>query len=171
MALPEPRGKQREVLALPGRGHTVVLGTAGSGKTTMAIHRAAFLARPDTEYGGGRVLLVTFNKALIAYLRQWQPQDLANVTFQNYHRFAMGYLKSMGRMGWNWIAKGPERRHLLRQAIENVRFSTGGEPRSLFERKLDKGVSGATTNTSASGVPAFDGPSEPNLDAGCHSGV
>lgn len=28
-------GKQQEVLALPAKGHIVVLGTAGSGKTTM----------------------------------------------------------------------------------------------------------------------------------------
>ena len=30
-----PKGKQREVLALAAKGHVVVLGTAGSGKTTM----------------------------------------------------------------------------------------------------------------------------------------
>jgi len=29
----KPEGKQKEVLALPATGHTVVLGTAGSGKT------------------------------------------------------------------------------------------------------------------------------------------
>lgn len=136
MALPEPRGRQKEVLALPGRGHTVVLGTAGSGKTTMAIHRAAYLARPDTAYGG-RVLLVTFNKALIAYLRQWQRDDIQGVVFQNYHRFAMGYLQSMGRMGFNWIAKEPARKRLIAEAVANVRLQSGGEPRALFERRAE----------------------------------
>ena len=33
-------GKQQEVLALPAKGHIVVLGTAGSGKTTIALYRA-----------------------------------------------------------------------------------------------------------------------------------
>jgi superfamily I DNA/RNA helicase len=119
---------------MPGRGHFVVLGTAGSGKTTMAIHRAAYLARQDIAHGG-RVLLVTFNKALIAYLRQWQRDDIPGVVFQHYHRFAMGYLQSMGRMGWNWIAKEPARRRLIAQAVDNVRLRSGGEPRALFERR------------------------------------
>lgn len=32
-----PQGKQAEVFALPAKGHLVVLGTAGSGKTTIGI--------------------------------------------------------------------------------------------------------------------------------------
>ena len=36
MALPAPVERQREVVCLPAVGHQVVLGTAGSGKTTMA---------------------------------------------------------------------------------------------------------------------------------------
>jgi hypothetical protein len=43
MALPPPVGVQKQVVALAPSGHVVVLGTAGSGKTTMAIHRAALL--------------------------------------------------------------------------------------------------------------------------------
>ena len=31
------QGKQAEVMALPVTGHTAVLGTAGSGKTTIAL--------------------------------------------------------------------------------------------------------------------------------------
>ena len=38
------QGKQAEVMALPVTGHTVVLGTAGSGKTTIALQRAIFLS-------------------------------------------------------------------------------------------------------------------------------
>ena len=39
-----PKGKQEEVMALPAQGHIVVLGTAGSGKTTIALLRALHLA-------------------------------------------------------------------------------------------------------------------------------
>lgn len=39
-----PKGKQIEVLALPTHGHYVVLGTAGSGKTTIALLRARHLS-------------------------------------------------------------------------------------------------------------------------------
>lgn len=58
MALSQPRGKQLEVLDLKPEGHNVVLGTAGSGKTTLAIYRAIYLATLDDKE---RVLLVTFN--------------------------------------------------------------------------------------------------------------
>lgn len=44
MALPKPKGIQLEVLDLKPIGHNVVLGTAGSGKTTLAIYRAIGLA-------------------------------------------------------------------------------------------------------------------------------
>jgi type IV secretory pathway VirB4 component len=33
----QPKGAQKEVMALDPVGHTVILGTAGSGKTTMAL--------------------------------------------------------------------------------------------------------------------------------------
>lgn len=61
-----PRGKQCEVLALPAKGHIVVLGTAGSGKTTIALSRAQHLASLP---GRNKVLLVTFNGALVEYMR------------------------------------------------------------------------------------------------------
>jgi ABC-type taurine transport system ATPase subunit len=35
MPLPQPVGRQKEVLYLPANGHVVVLGTAGSGKTML----------------------------------------------------------------------------------------------------------------------------------------
>ena len=61
MRLPIPIGRQRDVVALLPEGHFVVLGTAGSGKTTMAVHRAAHVANPSTDHGGP-TLLVTFNR-------------------------------------------------------------------------------------------------------------
>ena len=64
MALPQPVGVQREVVALDPFGHYVVLGTAGSGKTTMAIHREDFLDNQIAAHAG-TTLLVTFNRALV----------------------------------------------------------------------------------------------------------
>ena len=65
----KPVGRQREVLYLPAEGHYVVLGPAGSGKSTMAVLRSRYLADSDLEHGG-RVLLVTYTKALTKYLAQ-----------------------------------------------------------------------------------------------------
>lgn len=134
MYLPEPKGQQAEVVAYPHRGHVVVLGTAGAGKTTMAIHRAALLAH-ETAENPGRVLLVTFNKALVAYLRQWKPSKLNRVQVEHYHQFARGYLNSRGLMrSYGDIADERERRALIDLAVQQVRKETGGTPRPLFER-------------------------------------
>ncbi|MGX1886583.1 UvrD-helicase domain-containing protein [Streptomyces sp. NPDC055287] len=89
-ALPEPQGKQREVVYLTARGHLVVLGTAGSGKTTMAVHRARYLS--EAPGIGGQTLLVTFNRALVTYLRSIGAQSPL-LTVENYHLFARGYLR------------------------------------------------------------------------------
>ena len=62
-----PKGKQQEVMALPAQGHTVVLGTAGSKKTKIALLQAQHLA---SILNGGRVLLVTFNRALVEHMRR-----------------------------------------------------------------------------------------------------
>src|SRR5689334_16802768 len=89
LSLPDPKGHQRDVVFLNERGHCVVLGTAGSGKTTMAVHRAHYLA---TAPGiGGRTLLVTFNKALVTYLRGMSTAS-PNLQIETYHTFARGYL-------------------------------------------------------------------------------
>lgn len=90
-----PKGKQKEVLALPSTGHTVVLGTAGSGKTTIALLRAYHLAALP---GNKKVLLVTFNGALVEYIKGISDAIPQNLTVENYHKFARGYLHSRGKM-------------------------------------------------------------------------
>lgn len=91
--LPTPIGKQADVVALTPSGHNVVLGTAGSGTTTMAMLRAMFLADPRAEHHG-RTLLVTYNRALLAFLRQVITGDDDLLEVRNYHHFVLGYLKS-----------------------------------------------------------------------------
>ena len=106
MPLPQPIGRQKEVLYLPAQGHIAVLGTAGSGKTTLAILRAAYLADSETDHSGP-TLLVTFNRALVTYLKHLASKELRNVTVEHYHKFARGYLNSREKMEDNVIV-GPE---------------------------------------------------------------
>ena len=68
-----------------------MLGTAGSGKTTMAIHRAAYVANSKMDHGGP-TLLVTLT--LVTYLEHLRPRELANVGVRTYHHFPRGYLAS-----------------------------------------------------------------------------
>ncbi|HSQ88387.1 3'-5' exonuclease [Romboutsia sp.] len=102
MALPKPEGLQREVLALPSKGHYVVLGSAGSGKTTLAILRAKYLADVECEEGE-RVLIVTFNKSLVTYLKHMGLHPTDNIEIQNFHRVARGYLSSRNCLSYGDI--------------------------------------------------------------------
>jgi superfamily I DNA/RNA helicase len=120
LALPKPVGVQSDVVALEPRGHNVILGTAGSGKTTMAMLRALMLADPRTEHAG-RTLLVTFNKSLLAFLKHVIPDGTVDLDVRNYHRFARGYLNARGAMRPNSIVDPYSRAELISRALEIVR--------------------------------------------------
>lgn len=140
MSLPNPVGKQKEVLYLPPEGHVAVLGTAGSGKTTLAILRAAYLSDPDTPHGG-KVLLVTFNRALVTYLKYLQANNLRNVAVENYHLFARGYLASRGCMPSNGILDSDQREGLVAKAISCMEENSNSpllqaRPHEFFSEEL-----------------------------------
>lgn len=133
--LPTPEGRQVDVLYLPAQGHYAVLGTAGSGKTTLAILRSAYLSNPTTEHGG-KTLLVTFNKALVTYLRHLQDQDLSNVVVENYHKFSRGYLHSVGKMTRNGICSDPlERLEIVKSAKNEI--ASNYKKNSFFNKPID----------------------------------
>jgi superfamily I DNA/RNA helicase len=125
-----PQGKQEEVMALPAKGHIIVLGTAGSGKTTIALLRAHHLANIPN---GGRVLLVTFNRALVEYMRGICDSNLSELTVENYHKFARGYLSSRGKMPrGNGILENNEKANDIEQAVEDLKKQYPNE--STFRR-------------------------------------
>lgn len=135
--LPKPIKKQREVLYMPAKGHCAVLGTAGSGKTTLALYRAAYLSNSEMPHGG-RTLLLTFNRALVTYLKYLKPDELGNVQIETYHQFATGYLNSKGEMGHygqNVICKATLRKGLISQALE--RIESRYRPSKFFKRPIE----------------------------------
>jgi hypothetical protein len=99
----------------------------------MAILRAAYLGDPNLP-GNGRVLLLTYNKALSGYIRSISEKRLKNVTVEHYHLFARGYLNAKGLMGFNAIIGSIPRRNLLTAAIGAVKANHG--PHSLFDRSI-----------------------------------
>jgi len=133
MPLPVPVQRQREVVSLSPSGHTVVLGTAGSGKTTMAILRARFLSDPELPEAG-RTLLLTFNKALVSYIRSIASEELANVSVENFHKFARGYLSSEGLLGFGQVIDRSRKDQALASAIAEVRARY--KENSFFDRSL-----------------------------------
>lgn len=132
MPLPIPEGKQKEVLCLPDQGHYVVLGTAGSGKTTLAIHRAAYLAQLTDK--SHKVLIVTFNKSLVTYLNAIGGNYFHNVDVRNYHWFARGYLGYKKILGYNDIVPSMTyngenvKLTYIKMAIDEVVENEGNNP-------------------------------------------
>jgi superfamily I DNA/RNA helicase len=117
--LPSPVGDQASVVALPASGHHVVLGTAGSGKTTMAMLRALYLADERAPHAG-RTLLVTFNRSLLAFLNHIIGDDANRLHVRNYHHFARGYLASKISLPFGSIVSDQTRRAMIDQALSEV---------------------------------------------------
>ena len=140
ISLPTPVGRQLEVLYLPATGHTVVLGAAGSGKTTLAILRSLYLSDPSTAHGG-RTLLVTFNRCLVTYMKHLAGKIERSVDVRNYHHFARGYLGSRNKLGQNDICQRDNRLYFIAAAMRaahaaGTRNVTLDRPREFFDEEF-----------------------------------
>ena len=78
-------------------GPARIRGAAGTGKTVVGLHRAAYLARGTT----GRVIVTTFVKTLPAVLgtllHRLAPETVDRVEFTGVHSFAMRVLRERGQ--------------------------------------------------------------------------
>ncbi|MFO0692954.1 MAG: ATP-binding domain-containing protein [Polyangiales bacterium] len=71
-ALIDPR--QFDLITKPTSGLVVIQGGAGSGKTTIGLHRLAYLAFQDPKrFKPERMLVVVFNDALVRYIARVLP--------------------------------------------------------------------------------------------------
>ncbi len=71
-AMIDPR--QFELITRPSSGLVVIQGGAGSGKTTIGLHRLAYLAYQEPKrFRKDRMLVVVFNKALARYISRVLP--------------------------------------------------------------------------------------------------
>ena len=76
---------QFELITRPSSGFLVIRGTAGSGKTTVALHRIAYLAYDDASLGSARTLFVVFSRALRNYIGHVLPAlGVAGVQIRTY---------------------------------------------------------------------------------------
>ena len=65
--------EQFDLITRPDSGFVVIRGAAGSGKTTVALHRIAYLAYEDPEIDSSRTLFVVFSPALRNYVGHVLP--------------------------------------------------------------------------------------------------
>lgn len=61
--------EQRRIVELEPNGHLLIKGVAGSGKTTVSVRRIPFLLHHYCHDKDDKVLLVTFNKTLLNYIK------------------------------------------------------------------------------------------------------
>ncbi len=132
MTLPQLDGRQHEVVYLAASGHSLIHGTAGSGKTVMAILRSAALAAATTK-NCGPTLLLTHDNSLVKYLRYMAEGEAAGVVIETYHRFARGYLNSRGLMSHDCISDDMERDVRIAIGIVRQRY----KPHTFFERPVE----------------------------------
>ena len=87
--------EQRELVQLDPRGHLLIRGVAGSGKTTVALYRAKYLSENYLDmFTANKILVLTFNRILVAFMQeQARELGLEDIEISSFHQWAGNYLK------------------------------------------------------------------------------
>jgi ATP-dependent DNA helicase UvrD/PcrA len=95
--------RQFELITRPDSGLVVIQGGAGSGKTTIGLHRLAYLAYQDPRrFRADRMLVIVFNDALCRYISEVLPAlgvtDVGTRTYEHWaSRLVSSHLKLLPR--------------------------------------------------------------------------
>jgi superfamily I DNA/RNA helicase len=116
---------QRQIVELGGSGPVIVRGVAGSGKTTVALHRIYQRLRQRTLLDAPRILFLTFNRALAAVARELlvsmglRPDDVEVSTL---HKWCWSFAACQGRLFPSFRLQ----REALREACASVEAGARG---------------------------------------------
>ena len=61
--------EQKKLIQMDPSGHCLIKGVAGSGKTTVTVHRIPYLMDHYCYEKEDQIQLVTFNKTLLNYIK------------------------------------------------------------------------------------------------------
>ena len=88
--------EQFALITRPSSGFVVIRGTAGSGKTTVALHRIAYLAYDDARIDSERTLVVVFSPALRDYVGHVLPAlGVSRVQVRTFHDWAADQVRRL----------------------------------------------------------------------------
>jgi len=102
-ALLDPR--QFELISRPDAGLVVIQGGAGSGKTTIGLHRIAYLNyQAPKKFAGDRMIVVTTTEGLVSYTSDVLPAlGVSGVHVTTFVKWA----EQMRRIHMPWLSKVP----------------------------------------------------------------
>jgi superfamily I DNA/RNA helicase len=115
--------EQDKLVRLDSRGHLLIRGVAGSGKTTVALYRAKYLSENYLDmFTANKILVLTYNRTLVAFMRgQAKELGLEGVEISSFHQWAGNYLNQRGISINKVLNSGDEeRRAILKKACSEA---------------------------------------------------
>ena len=134
--------KQYAMITRADSGLIAIQGSAGSGKTTVALHRVAWLAWQDRRFASSRTLIVVFSLALARYISQVLPALGVNgVVVRTYedwvreqrHAHLSGLPEAYSDQTPGVVSRFKQHRCLLPMLDEAARAHAGERPMELFD--------------------------------------
>jgi DNA helicase-2/ATP-dependent DNA helicase PcrA len=151
--------EQFGVIARPDAGVVLLRGRAGSGKTTVALHRIAWLHFQDAaRFRPDRILVVMFNKALQTYISRVLPDlGVAGVLVETFHGWAARMLRQGGiRLPFRATVPPPvariKRHPAIGALLEDVVAALGEKTAAWLEPRLPEALRPAWEATPGVGL-------------------
>lgn len=133
-------GEQRKTLTLSPEGPIQIKGTAGSGKTTVAIYRACHLIDSHSDmFEPSKVAIFTFNKTLSAYLKaltqNFNSNDYSDIKVVNFHKWAYAFIEKNGINLRGKTIFGNQTQTLLRPILISITRNSDSE--RILNKSID----------------------------------